>query len=52
MKRPEGEMIEAVEVLGRQAEAVWMDRQNVGSHQVARSEDQPRVAAKFSNPYP
>jgi SAM-dependent methyltransferase len=45
MKRLEGEVIDAVEALGGQEEAAWLDRQNVDPHQFLGMEINPRAAA-------
>ena len=45
MKRLEGEVIDAVEALGGQEEATWLDRQNVDPHQFLGLEINPRAAA-------
>ena len=45
MKRLEGEIIDAVEALGGQERATWLDRQNVDPHQFLGLEINPRAAA-------
>jgi hypothetical protein len=45
MKRLEGEVIDAVEALGGQEEAAWLDRQNVDPHQFLGMEINRRAAA-------
>ena len=45
MKRLEGEIIDAVESLGGQERATWLDKQNVDPHQFLGMEINPRAAA-------
>ena len=45
MKRLEGEIIDAVESLGGQERAIWLDKQNVDPHQFLGMEINPRAAA-------
>ena len=45
MKRLEGEVVDAVEALGGQEEAAWLDRQNVDPHQFLGMEVNPRAGA-------
>ncbi len=45
MKRLEGEVVDAVEALGGQEEAAWLERQNVDPHQFLGMEVNPRAGA-------